>query len=67
VLAGLIAAVAADLDVSAAGHASKMPVAVAVARVSMLGYLGAFFGPALIGLMVTGIPLAAALLLPPPP
>lgn len=63
-LLGLGLANLLPLAISAAGTSGQLPVAVAVARVSMLGYLGSFAGPALIGFLITGMPLAAALLLP---
>ncbi len=50
--------------ISAAGRTSELPVPVAVARVSTLGYLGSFTGPALIGFLAHHSNLPTALLLP---
>jgi MFS family permease len=63
-LLGLGLANLVPVVISAAGRAGAMPVATAVARVSMLGYLGSFTGPALVGLLTTEIPLVVALLVP---
>ncbi len=51
------------LAISAAGHLDGR-AAVAVARVSTLGYLGAFAGPGLIGVLAGPFSLAAALAVP---
>ena len=50
--------------ISAAGTIRGLPVPVAVARVSTLGYLGTFTGPALIGYLSHHTDLPTALLLP---
>jgi hypothetical protein len=63
-LLGLGLATLLPLSISAAGTSSRLPVPVAVARVSTLGYLGSFTGPALIGLVASRSSLVTALLLP---
>jgi MFS family permease len=52
------------ISISAAGTIRGLPVPVAVARVSILGYLGTFTGPALIGYLSHRTDLPTALLLP---
>ena len=52
------------ISIAAAGTDRRLPVPVAVARVSALGYLGSFTGPALIGLLTHAVSLPTALLLP---
>jgi fucose permease len=52
------------ISIAAAGTDQRLPVPVAVARISALGYLGSFTGPALIGLLARSTGLPAALLLP---
>ena len=63
-LFGLGLATLLPISISAAGEISQLPVSVAVARVSMLGYLGAFAGPALIGLLASRVGLGNAMLVP---
>lgn len=63
-LLGLGLATLLPLSISAAGATGEVSDADAVARVSMLGYLGSFTGPALIGLLANRVGLASALLLP---
>jgi MFS family permease len=63
-LLGLGLATLLPIALSAAGAASGLPVPVAVARVSTLGYLGSFTGPALIGYLSRHGDLPTALLLP---
>jgi MFS family permease len=52
------------ISISAAGAIQGLPVPAAVARVSTLGYLGTFTGPALIGFLSHHTDLSTALLLP---
>jgi MFS family permease len=52
------------ISISAAGTLRGLPVPVAVARVSTLGYLGTFTGPAVIGYLSHHTDLSTALLLP---
>ncbi len=61
---GIGVATLLPISISAAGTIRGLPVPVAVARVSTLGYLGAFTGPALIGYLAHHSDLATALLLP---
>jgi MFS family permease len=56
-------AVLLPLAISAAGNLDG-ETAAAVARVSTLGYLGSFVGPALVGALAAALSLAAALGLP---
>jgi MFS family permease len=60
---GLGLATLLPISISAAGTI-RGPVPVAVARVSILGYLGSFTGPALIGYLSRHTDLPTALLLP---
>jgi fucose permease len=64
VLLGLGLATLLPVSISAAGTIRGLPVPVAVARVSTLGYLGTFTGPALIGYLSHHTDLPTALLLP---
>jgi RNA polymerase sigma-70 factor (ECF subfamily) len=52
------------ISISAAGTIRGLPVPVAVARVSTVGYLGTFTGPAVIGYLSHHTDLPTALLLP---
>jgi MFS family permease len=61
-LLGLGLATLLPISISAAGTVRGIPVAVAVARVSTLGYLGTFTGPALIGYLSLRADLPTALL-----
>lgn len=61
---GLGLATLLPISISAAGTIHGLPVPVAVARVSTLGYLGTFTGPALIGYLSHYTDLPTALLLP---
>lgn len=61
---GLGLATLLPITISAAGTIRGLPVPVAVARVSTLGYLGTFTGPAVIGFLSHHTDLATALLLP---
>ena len=61
---GLGLATLLPISISAAGTIPGLPVPVAVARVSTLGYLGTFTGPALIGFLSHHTDLPTALLLP---
>jgi MFS family permease len=63
-LLGLGLATLLPISISAAGTIRSLPVPVAVARVSTLGYLGTFTGPALIGYLSHHTDLPTALLLP---
>jgi hypothetical protein len=63
-LLGLGLANLLPISISAAGTDRRLPVAVAVARVSALGYLGSFTGPAAIGVLAHVSSLPTALLLP---
>jgi MFS family permease len=63
-LLGLGLATLIPISLSAAGASSGLPVPVAVARVSAVGYLGSFTGPALIGYLSHHSSLPTALLLP---
>ncbi|GAA1543842.1 hypothetical protein [Kribbella lupini] len=63
-LLGLGLANLLPISISAAGADRRLPVAVAVARVSALGYLGSFTGPAAIGVLAHLSSLPTALLLP---
>ena len=63
-LLGLGLATLLPISISAAGTIRGLPVPVAVARVSTLGYLGTFTGPALIGYLSHHTDLPTALLLP---
>jgi MFS family permease len=63
-LLGLGLATLMPISLSAAGASSGLPVPVAVARVSTLGYLGSFTGPALIGYLAHHASLPTALLVP---
>ncbi len=63
-LLGLGLATLLPLSISAAGTIRGLPVPVAVARVSTLGYLGTFTGPASIGYLSHHTDLPTALLLP---
>jgi hypothetical protein len=63
-LLGLGLANLLPICIAAAGDDDRVPVGTAVARVSMLGYLGSFAGPALIGALASAVGLRAALLLP---
>jgi MFS family permease len=63
-LLGLGLATLLPVSISAAGTIRGLPVPVAVARVSTLGYLGTFTGPALIGYLSHHTDLPTALLLP---
>jgi fucose permease len=63
-LLGLGLATLLPIALSAAGTAGELPVPVALARVSTLGYLGSFTGPALIGFLSRRSDLPTALLLP---
>jgi MFS family permease len=61
---GIGVATLLPISISAAGTIRGLPVPAAVARVSTLGYLGTFTGPALIGYLAHHSDLATALLLP---
>jgi MFS family permease len=50
--------------ITAASAEDEVPVPVAVARVSMIGYLGSFVGPGVIGLTASSVGLSLAMLLP---
>jgi fucose permease len=63
-LLGLGLATLLPIAISAAGESSGLPVPVAVARVSTLGYLGSFTGPALVGYLSSQSSLPTALLVP---
>lgn len=63
-LLGLGLATLLPISITAAGTGSRLPVPVVVARVSTLGYLGSFTGPALIGLLAHHSSVPDALLLP---
>lgn len=63
-LLGLGLATLLPISISAAGASGDLPVPVAVARVSTLGYLGSFAAPALIGYLASQTSLPTALLLP---
>ena len=63
-LLGLGLATLLPISISAAGASGRSPVAIAVARISTLGYLGSFAGPALIGLLAAGVGLATAMVVP---
>jgi MFS family permease len=63
-LFGLGLATLLPIVISAAGTIHGLPVPVAVARVSTIGYLGTFTGPALIGYLSHHTGLPTALLLP---
>jgi len=63
-LLGLGLATLLPISISAAGAIGSVPVPVAVARVSTLGYLGSFTAPALIGYLASQSTLPTALLLP---
>jgi fucose permease len=63
-LLGLGLSTLLPIAISAAGTIRGLPVPVAVARVSTLGYLGTFTGPALIGYLSHHTDLPTALLLP---
>ena len=63
-LLGLGLATLLPISISAAGTIQALPVPVAVARVSTLGYLGTFSGPALIGALSHSTGLPTALLVP---
>jgi hypothetical protein len=63
-LLGLGLATLLPISISAAGAIANLPVPVAVARVSTLGYLGSFTAPALIGYLASRSSLPTALLLP---
>jgi MFS family permease len=63
-LLGLGLATLLPISISAAGAIGNLPVPVAVARVSTLGYLGSFTAPALIGYLAAQSSLPTALLLP---
>ena len=63
-LFGLGLATLLPITLSAAGTTRGLPVPVAVARVSTLGYLGSFTGPALIGYLAQHSSLPTALLVP---
>ncbi|GAB2648415.1 MFS transporter [Kribbella swartbergensis] len=52
------------ISITAAGAQARLPVAVAVARVSALGYLGSFTGPVLIGATSQVADLRIALVVP---
>jgi MFS family permease len=57
-------AFALPLSISAGGNLPDHSPGVAAARVSTLGYLGSFTGPALIGVLASALDLRAALVLP---
>jgi hypothetical protein len=63
-LLGIGLATLLPISISAAGTSGNLPVPVAVARISTLGYLGSFAAPALIGYLASQTSLPAALLLP---
>jgi MFS family permease len=63
-LLGLGLAPLLPIAVAAAGTDDRLPVPVAVARVTTLGYLGSFTGPLLIGALSHPLGLSTALLLP---
>jgi fucose permease len=63
-LLGLGLANLLPISIGAAGADQNLPVAVAVARVSAMGYLGSFTGPAAIGVLAHLGSLPTALLLP---
>ncbi len=63
-LLGLGLATLLPISISAAGSSGNLPVPVAVARISTLGYFGSFTAPALIGCLASQTSLPTALLLP---
>jgi MFS family permease len=63
-LFGLGLATLVPISLSAASNAADLPVPVAVARVSTLGYLGSFTAPGLIGALTHLTDLATAMLMP---
>jgi MFS family permease len=63
-LFGLGLATLVPISFSAASNAADLPVPVAVARVSTVGYLGSFTAPGLIGALTHLTDLATAMLVP---